>query len=264
MAADINRHEVLLFASGLAYTTALTLAPFMVIMLSVAALLGQDLQTKLYSEMTALMGEQAGSAVKMVVENADNRPDLAGFSGILGFLVLAASASAIFSQLRTALDRLNERDSTKDASGVVAFFKEKVFSVGLVFGFAFLSVASLTLTTVFAVMLKGSQGALWETLSFVINFALFTGLFTLMFRYIPSDRLGWWRAGISGVMGAVFFLVGKTLIGLYLGKAGAGAGYGAASSLVVFLIWVYYNSVTLLISYEFTNHIIFRHPVRTR
>src|SRR5688572_2583503 len=98
--AAIGKHRVFMLAGAIAYTTALSLAPFVLILLSFASLLGQGFQTQMYQQMTALMGPQAGDAIKMVVENADNNQSLSTISGLVGFLVLAVSASAVFTQLR--------------------------------------------------------------------------------------------------------------------------------------------------------------------
>lgn len=260
----IGKHEIFLLAGSLAYTTALALAPFVMIMLAIAAMLGQGLQEKLYANLSSVLGEQAGTAITMVVENADNKPSLSGFSSILGFLVLAFSASAIFSQLRIALDKINERVADEKDSGIWSFLREKFFSIGLVFGFIFLSIASLVVTTALAVVLPSGDGLLWKGFSFLINFAIFSGLFALMYRFIPSDRLPWRRCLISGLVSAVFYIAGKAVIGIYLGNAGLGTAYGAAGSLVVFLVWVYYTTLTLLMSYEFTNNVVLEKPAIER
>ena len=83
-------------------------------------------------------------------------------------------------------------------------------------------------------------------------------LFTMMFRFIPTERLPWKQAAIAGVCAAAFFLIGKTLIGIYLGNAAVGSAYGAAGAFVVFLVWVYYSAASLLISYEFATNIIIK------
>lgn len=258
MVSDIGRHEVLLLAGSLAYTTALALAPFVIIMLSLASFLPDELQNRFYTAMKSAAGDRAGAAVQMIVENADKHPSLSGISGIIGFVVLAISASAIFSALKVVLDKVNEHKEGEGSSGVLAFVKDKFLSVGLVFGFAFLSIVSLMVTTALAVVFSGAASALWETVSFVVSFLLFALLFTAIYRFVPSDRLSWKRCAIAGGVSACFYLIGKFAIGLYLGKAGLESAYGAAGSLIVFLAWVYYTGLTLLVSYEFTTHLVLK------
>src|SRR5688572_28530246 len=145
--SDIGKHQIFTLTGSIAYTTALSLAPFILIVLSIASLLGQGFQNKIYTELSALLGGEAGNAVKLVVENADNSQGVTTFSGIVGLIILAVSASAVFTQLRTSLDAINETPAAKHSSGFMGFLKEKFFSVGLVFGFIFLLIPSLTMTT---------------------------------------------------------------------------------------------------------------------
>lgn len=251
--SEIGEHRVLMIAGSIAYTTALSLAPFVLILLAFASLLGQGFQNQMYQQMTQLMGPQAGDAIKIVVESADNSQSLTTFSGVLGIIVLAISASAIFTQLRSALDIINETPDEKQPSGIWGFFKEKFLSLGLVFGFVFLAITSLGVTALISGVFEGQEAAVWSAVSFVVNVVLFTGLFTLMFYFIPTERAPWKNCLIAGACAAAFFLVGKNLIGVYLGNASVGSAYGAAGTLIVFLVWVYYTATTLLISYEFTH-----------
>ncbi|MES3037348.1 MAG: YihY/virulence factor BrkB family protein [Bdellovibrionota bacterium] len=266
MIDDISNHEIFILAGSIAYTTALALAPFLIIMLSVIALLGQEIQNKLYAQLSSSLGQKAGATIRMIIENADNQPKFAGISGIIGFFVLALSASTIFAVLRTALDKINEREIPKESAGIKGFIKDKVLTVGLVFGFAFLSIVSMLVTMTIGMVFTGGENAILNALSAIINFTLFTALFTAMFRFIPSDRSPWKRCLISGVVSSIFYLIGKSLIELYLGKAGFESTYGAAGSLVIFLVWVYYTSLTLLISYEFTSNMILAEdkPMKTQ
>jgi membrane protein len=259
----IGEHRILMLAGSIAYTTALALAPFVLIMLAFASLLGQRFQDQMYSQMTSLLGEQAGQAIKIVVENADNNQSLTTISGIFGFLVLAVGASAVFSSLRSALDIINETPEEKTSSGIWGFFRDKFLSLGLVFGFVFLAITSLAVTALLSGAFAGGEAMLWTAVSFVANLILFTALFTMMFRFIPTERLEWKPAMIAGLCATVFFLIGKSLIGIYLGNASVGSEYGAAGTFVVFLVWVYYTTATLLISYEFATNVFLKDVVQS-
>lgn len=256
MASDIGKHEIFILAGSLAYTTALALAPFMLILLSVASLLGADLQHKLGDQITLIMGDKAGATVMDVVKHASNRPTLSGISGIIGFIVLAISASAIFTQLRGAFDKINDYQIPSSKSGVWSFVKDKFLSLGLVFGFVFLSIVSLMVSTTFSAIFPQGEGLIWQAAIQLANFVMFSVLFTLIYRFIPTEKLAWKRCMVSGVVSTIFYIVGKTIITLYLGRAGFESAYGAAGSLVVFLVWVYYTTATLLISCEFSNNVV--------
>lgn len=256
--ADIDRHEIFLLAASIAYTTALALAPFVLILLSVASLLGPEMQQKLYQNMAETVGPQAGAAILNVVQNTKEHPSLSGLSSIIGFLILLFSASAIFYQLRVALDKINDNEIAKRQAGFKGFVKDRIFSIGLVFGFAFLSVVSLILSSTLAAVFPGGEGFLLKTFSFLVNFILFGTIFTLIYRFVPSQKMLWKTCFISGFVSTIFYLGGKTLISIYLGKASIGSAYGAAGSLVAFLAWVYYTALILLVSYEFSKVLVLK------
>ncbi|MGE3760215.1 MAG: YihY/virulence factor BrkB family protein [Pseudobdellovibrionaceae bacterium] len=248
--------RIFMLGGSIAYTVALALAPFVIILLAFASLLGQGFQSRMYEQLTQLMGPEAGKAVQLVVESADNNQSITTISGLVGLMVLAVSASAVFGQIRSALDIMNHTPEEKIPSGIKGFFKDKAFSLGLVFGFVFLSIASLAVTAIISGIFYGREEVLWSITSALTNLALFWGLFTLLFRFTPTERMPWRNCAVSGICAAVFYLTGKSAIGMYLGNASVGSAYGAAGTFVVFLVWVYYTTVTLLISYEFSNHIL--------
>lgn len=254
--ANLTKHEIFLLAGSLAYTTGLALAPFVLILLSAATLLGAENQKKLFESFTAAAGEQAGASIQMIVDNAEKHPQASGVSGLIGFIVLLVSASAIFSQLRYALDKVNEHKADESESGALGFVKEKIFSVGLLLGFIFLAVASLMVTATITVIAPTGEGILWTALSFLMNLLIFSALFTAIYRFVPTDKFSWKKCALAGGVSGGFFLIGKFAIGQYLAQAGLESSYGAAGSIVVFLAWAYYSSLTLLISYEFTMAVI--------
>jgi len=256
--SNANKHEIFVMAGALAYATALALAPFMLIILSFASLLSPDLQQNIYQGLNSAVGEKIAGTILAMIESADNNRELSGVSGVIGVIVLAVSASIIFSNLQIALDKINEHAFNKDPSGFWFFIKSKLFTMGLVFGFAFLSVASLVFTMVIAIFYPEGMGALWGLVSFVVNFSVFSFVFTAIYRFVPTDKAKWKNCIISGVISTIFYLVGKKVIGLYLGKAGLESSYGAAGSLIVLLVWVYYTALTLLFSYEFTRDVILK------
>lgn len=260
----IDKHEIFLLAASIAYTTALALAPFILIILSLSSLLGADLQESLAAQVKATAGEKAGEAVNQVVQNAKAHPKLSGISGIVAFIVLVISSSAIFSQLRNALDKVNEFKLPPNKSGFKAFIKDKVLSVGLVFGFAFLSIVSLIVSTAISSFFSGGEGLLWKIASNIFNFLMFATLFTAFYRFIPTSKQPWRTCMISGLVSAGFYLIGKGLISLYLTKASFETSYGAAGSLIAFLAWVYYSSLTLLVSYEFSKAVVLHKKDQSR
>ncbi len=255
--AAVDKHEILLLAAAIAYTTALALAPFLIILLSILTLLGEQWQQSVIQQMTVLVGAQGGEALQAIIVSAKGHTTFRGFSGVVSFLILAVSASTIFNQLRLAFDKINEYAPTrKKASGLWFFMREKLLSIGLVFGFIFMLIISLVVTTAIAAVFSGREGFFWEAVAMVVSFLVFTGLFAAMFRFVPSSQEPGRKCFQSAVVATVFFLLGKMLITLYLAKSAVGSAYGAAGSLVVLLVWLYYTAVTLLLSDEYTNNVL--------
>lgn len=255
--SKIDEHEIFLLGGSLAYTTALALAPFIIILISVVPLLQFSSQQNLIDQMTSVLGPQAGEAVNIIVENAEKRSNFSGVSGLISFVIICISASAIFYQLRIAFDKVNEFKPDPKHAGWLIFLRDRVLSVGLVLGFIFLLMISLFISTLISLIFQGREGSLWEGISSLASLGIFSVLFAAMFRFIPSGTVAWRRCLISGLSASLFFLIGKNLIGLYLGTSAVGSAYGAAGSLVVLLVWIYYTSITLLLSYEFTTAVLF-------
>ncbi len=255
--SEIDRHELLILSGSIAYTTALALAPFVIIMLSALSFLDGQAAQILTAQLTDLLGSEAAPVIETIIGSAQKNADFRGVSGLISLIIIAVSASAIFAQLRTSLDKINDHAFAANAEyGVKQFLKDRLLSVGLVFGFIFLTIISLIVTTALAGMFAGRIGALWQVFSYVINISVFTLLFSAMFHYIPSDKFSWKSSVQSGVTATAFFLIGKALIAEYIARSAVGSAYGAAGSLVVLLVWLYYTSLTLLISYQFTKTVL--------
>ena len=246
----MDRHEVFVTAPALAYATALSLAPFVLILLSLFSFLGLDFHRRLSNAFTSSLGGEAGAAVGAILDNAEQHPHISGLSGIIGLFILFFSASIVISQLRVALDKINEYQTDSTSFGLIGFIRSKFWAIGLILGFAFLSIVSLLVTAVINMIYPDIRGTIWLFVSYLINLLIFSILFSAIYRYVPSKKHSWKKCLYSGVISAVFFLAGKGLISLYLAKAGLGSPYGAAGSLIVFLAWVYFTALTLLMSYE--------------
>ncbi|HEY3497960.1 MAG TPA: YihY/virulence factor BrkB family protein, partial [Polyangiaceae bacterium] len=160
-------------------------------------------------------------------------------------------------ELEAALDTIWEVEP-KPGRGIMGMVKDRLFSFAMVMGVAFLLLVSLIMSAALAAVgaflsgaLPGGE-ALWQVLNFAFSLAVVTGLFALMFKLVPHVKVAWRDVWIGAFVTALLFTLGKLLIGLYLGKAGVSSSYGAAGSLVVLVIWVYYSASILLFGAEFT------------
>ena len=255
--SEIDKHDVLILAASLAYSLALALAPFILIMMVVMGGLGNNFQSQIVSQATSLLGKEGGEIIQAIIENSEKESQFSGLSGVISFLVIVISASAIFSQLRTALDKIRETKIPEKKWTALGFLKEKFLLSSLVLGFIFLMIISLLLNISLATFFYGFEGVVWQSIGYIVSLIMFFILFTMMFRLVPTQKMSWRRSTVSGITAALFFTIGKFLIGLYIGNSAIGSAYGAAGSLIVLLVWLYYSALTFYISCEFTNNVIF-------
>jgi membrane protein len=248
--------------ASLAFYTLLSLAPLLVVVVAIAAIAygKQAAQGELFGQISGLVGPQGARAIQGLLEGA-YKPGTGLLATILGLLTLAVGASSVVVELRSALNTIWHVPATSDGMGlssVLQLLKERFYSFGLVLGVGFLLLVSLVLNTFLAAFGKFFGSILpapeWllQAATSLISFLVITGLFAMIYKLVPDVRLKWSDVIVGSSVTALLFSVGKHLIGLYLGKASFGSTYGAAGSLVVVLVWVYYSSQLFFLGAEFT------------
>jgi membrane protein len=187
---------------------------------------------------------------------------MAGIAGIAGMVTLLFSAGAIFGELRMSLNKIFQVDKSKlehpDESFLRStwrFLKDKLFNMGMVLAFVFISIVSLLVSSALSFFLKGDVAVLGQTVNFLVSLAVFGLLFGSLYYFLPQTKISAKIAITSGVITGLLFSLGKSLIGLYLGQSAVGSMYGAAGSLIVVLVWVYYSSAVIFVSAEIANEI---------
>lgn len=247
-----TQDETTTLAASLAYYTALSMAPLLILFVTIASQFSPELQRDFVTQTQSVVGEEGAAAVKMVIDGAKDRPDLTSVASIFGVVTLLLSASLIFGELRAALNRIfGVRPKQDTAPGwfgtVFNTVKAKVLQMGLVLCTIMLLIASLIASSV----ISGTAATDFKEWAWMINlivsFIFYIGLFTIMFRYLPDRRQGWECAIRGGALTAFLFVIGKEVLGIYLGRSAIGSAYGAAGSLIVLLVWVYYSSLITFI-----------------
>lgn len=245
-------------AASLAFYTLLSLAPLVIIAVAVAGfVLGPDAaRGQIAGALGDLVGQEAAKGIQAVVASARS-PASGTIGSIIGAVTLFVGASGVFGELQFALNSIWEV-RTKPGGGLLGELKGRFLSFTLVLGVAFLLLVSLILSAVlsavghfFASSLPGGE-LFWQLLNFLLSLALVTGLFGVIFKYVPDVEIEWQDVWIGAAVTALLFTIGKSLLGLYLGKASIGSSYGAAGSLVVLVVWVYYSAQILFFGAEFT------------
>lgn len=245
-------------AAALAYYTAFSIAPLIIIAIAIAAVVfGQDAaQGGIEDQLRGLLGQQGAEAVQEMIKNS-RKPNEGTIATIISIVLLLFGASGVFGQLQDSLNTIWEV-APKPGQGVITFIRNRFLSFAMVLGIGFLLLVSLILSAILAGvsnilgdMIPGLT-FLWSTLNFFISFGVITLLFALIYRVLPDAEIAWGDVWIGSIITALLFTIGKSLIGLYLGHSSIGSTYGAAGSFVVLLLWVNYSAQILFFGAEFT------------
>jgi len=255
---EFGQDKVPRLGAALAYYTIFSIAPLLLIAIAIAgAVLGREaVQGELFAQLRGVLGKTAAEAVQEMVKNAA-KPKTGAIATVAGVITLILGASGVFGQLKDALNTIWDV-KPKKTSGVMGFIKERFLSIAMVFGVAFLLLVSLILDTVLATMGKFAQNhlpggeALWQIVQIAFSFCVVTVLFAMIFRFLPDLKIQWHDVWFGAALTSLLFVIGKFALGIYLGKAAVGSSFGAAGSLVVLLLWVYYSAQILLFGAEFT------------
>jgi membrane protein len=245
--------------AALAYYTLFALAPMLIIAIAVGGVLwGSDLvRDQIMSQIQALVGAPGAHTVQAMLDAA-NRAAPNGLLNILGILTFLVGAGGAFLELQSDLDAI-WRVRPKTSGGAVRdFIRQRVLSVGLVLGFGFLLLTALVISAALAAATRWFRGIapgvtiLWKTVDLAVSVGVIALLFAMIYKIMPDVKLAWRDVLIGALVTSVLFAIGKSLIGMYLGSSSFSSAYGAAASVIVILVWVYYSSQILLAGAEFT------------
>lgn len=245
--------------ASLAYYTIFSIAPLLVIAVAIAgAVFGRSTaQGQVIGTIQSVVGQQGGQAIGAMVESA-SQPRAGGILlTLLGIVTLLLGASGVFGALQDSLNTI-WGVQPRPGGGLKGMVKERFFSFTLVVGTGFLLLVSLVVTAGLAAAGKWFSDAMpggagvWEGVNFVFSLLVVTVLFALIFKVVPDAAIAWRDIAIGAFVTALLFTIGKFAIGLYLGHSAFGSSYGAAGSLLVLLLWVYYSAQILFFGAEFT------------
>jgi membrane protein len=255
---EFNRDKVPRLAAALAYYTAFSVAPLIIVVIAIAGLaFGQEaVRGQLDNQIQGLVGAQAADAIQQMVASA-NQPETGTIASIIGVVTLLLGAGGLFGQLQDALNTVWGVEP-KPNQGIIATIRARFLSFTMVLGIGFLLLVSLVVSAGLSALntwmsgLLPIPGFILQLINFVISFAVVTLLFMMIFRILPDVDIAWRDVSLGAAVTALLFVIGKFLIGLYLGNSSVASSYGAAGSFVVFLLWVYYSAQILLFGAEFT------------
>ena len=244
-------HDDLTLAASIAYYTALSLAPMLILALWIASAVSPQAQDQLVAQIGQLAGEQAQTAIKLIIDSAAAKPASGRVAGIGGLIVLLFSATAVFSQLQAALNVIWAHEVPPHAGGnaLLAWARRRFLSIGILGAMVFVLIVSLAVSAVLKIFLS-QDDVFWNVVNEIVTGAVFTCLFAALFKFLPDAHLTWRATWAGALVTALLFVVGKFSIGLYLASSGIGDAYGPAGSMVLLLVWVFYSAAIFLFGAE--------------
>lgn len=257
---EFSEHDCATLAASIAYYTIFSLPPLLVIVIALAGSVWDEsaVRGRITREMEGIVGKGGVEQIDIML-NAANRRISGTWAALVGAGVLLFGATGVMVQLQTGLNRVFEVTPDPKKGGAWQFVRKRLLSLAMILAVVFMLIVSLVITTVLATLgdrlssrVVGSiSHDILMVLDFVVSLAVFTGIFAVMFKWLPDAKIRWRDVGVGAVATALMFMVGKFVIGLYLGMQDPGA-YGPAASLVLILVWVYYSAIILLLGAEFT------------
>jgi membrane protein len=242
--------ELMTRAAALAFYSALSFAPLLILLLWVLSVLHSGWQRDLIHSLTGIIGKEAANAVTNVINNAKSRPHIGNVAGIIGVVVMLFTASAVFAQLQATLNRV-WRVRTKPGAAVSAWLRARAHAFALLVGLAFMLIVSFVVSGVIHLVVPRHTLA-WQVSENLVSLLIFVLVFGAMYKVLPDAKIDWMDAFNGAVLTAVLFMVGKFGIGFYVDHSSAEGAYGPAGAFVVVLTWVYYSSIIVLVGAELT------------
>lgn len=258
--------DVAKWGAALAFYTLFAIAPLLVVVLAIAGFwFGEEAASReLFAQISALVGSESGKTIQALVIAA-NRPLEGASATLMASITLLAGATGVFVQLQDALNFI-WNVPRRGGQGLVRFVRGRLLSFALILAVGFLLLVSLVISASLAVVSEwvassaSRETLFWEVVNFVVSIGIITFLFAIIYKVLPDVKIGWRVVWRGALLTALLFNLGKHLFGLYLGRTGIASAYGAAGSLVVVLLWVYYSAQILLFGATLTQIYSRREP----
>ena len=245
--------------AALAYYTMFSIAPLLLIVISIAGLVfgDQAARGEIFMQLEGMLGASGATAVQGLLESV-RQPTQSVTATVFGIVLLLIGASSVFGELQDALDRIWRAPRSPGQSGMWGLVRARLLSFGMILGIGFLLMVSLLASAALAALTKwwGPMFSHWAPVASIIelasSFLVITLVFAMIYKIMPRVKIDWKDVWIGAAATSLLFTAGKFLIGVYIGRSGIASGFGAAASLVVVLVWVYYSAQIFLLGAEFT------------
>jgi membrane protein len=253
---DWSEDKAARLGAALAYYTIFSIGPLLIIVVAIASMVFGDAQAQIVSKIQGVVGKESADVIAQTMANA-NKSGANIFATIIGLVTLLLGASGVFGQLKDALNTIWEVQP-KPGLGLLNTLKERFLSFTMVLGTGFLLLVSLVVSAATSALsdllrsiLPGGD-IVGQIITIAMSLLVTTLMFTLLFKFLPDVKITWGDVWIGGLVTAILFTVGQFLLGLYIGSGSVGTSFGAVSSLVIILVWIYYSTQILFLGAEFT------------
>jgi membrane protein len=245
--------------AALAYYTLFSIAPLLLIVISTAGLVfGEEaVRGEIFAQLRDLMGDQGAQGVQSLLASvSEPKKGIAGT--IIGTVLLVVGATSVLGELQDALDRIWRAPEKDRKGGIWTLIRTRLLSLGIILGIGFLLIVSLVFSAAVAALGKwwkpffSNLEILATAMNFFVSLMFLSALFAMLYKLMPRVRIQWRDVWAGAAVTALLFTIGKLLIGIYIGKSAISSGFGAAGSLVIVLVWVYYSAQIFLLGAEFT------------
>ncbi|MBC7772065.1 MAG: YihY/virulence factor BrkB family protein [Pyrinomonadaceae bacterium] len=253
---DFIAHDVMSLAAAVAFYTALSFAPLVLLLIATGSFLGDSTQNDLIHFFDQQLGPRAAEVTEAVVENANSESEETSVGRwILSTILLIVSASGVFGQLQSSLNTIWETEG-KSSEGIWSWLRKRLISMGMVFTILFILLVALVISSVIEQIVPSGEELASRIGVFVGSFVVTTLLFAAVFKVLPDRKVPWRSVWLGAVITSALFSLGKLLVSLYMEHGGVGESYGkAAGALIALLVWVYYSCIILFLGAEITQRI---------
>lgn len=259
--SDFIDDKVLKLSASLAYYTIFSVAPMLIVIIFFCDLfLGREaIEGTLYSQIKDLVGSEAAIQVQQMIRNATLSQDMS-WATIVGFVTLFIGATGVFAEIQDSINTIwRLKSKPKKGKGLVRMIMNRLQSFSLVISMGFILLVSLVVNGIIEIFNQRLASLFPQVgmvviylVNWAITFAVITALFAVIFKVLPDARIRWRDVIVGSIATAILFMLGKFAIGFYLGASKVGSTYGAAGSIVIILLWVYYSAAILYFGAEFT------------
>lgn len=257
------RADPMTLAASIAFYTALSFAPIIVLSLAIAAEAWPGSESRLVQQLGALLGTQVRDVAQLVVDSGRNERLAFSVSGLVSLGALIVSATTAFAQFQEAINRIWNVEAASPSNALWAWVRRRLLSLGMVAVIGFFLVITLVVSTLLSAALT-QEGWAWVAFNEALTVLVFTAAFAALFRFVPDETERWQPIAAGAFATAVLFDGGKWALGAYLATSDQADAYGASGSIVLLLVWVYYSSLIVLLGAGFTSWVADRWPGRSR